>query len=279
MNIKRFINILLMCFLLVFSTVMPVLAAAVTNGNIVSFTDAEVPADATVENVIVVGGNAIIAGNVKDEVVVVNGNAILTSTAYIRDHVIVLGGDLRAESGAYVGKGVFRFGGNFDLAATLMGAGIVILALWMFKLFLTLSLIIIPVLFAWAWPVGVEEVGEIIGAGPTKAAVAGIFGGLAAIILIIFLAMTIIGLPVAVIAGLLVLVTIAAGLGGVSLAIGQNLPLNITPGNAKPVTGTLLGAVLIALVFNVPVFGIIALTGACATAFGGMLMKWFTKKE
>lgn len=279
MNIKRFTNILLMCFLLVFSTAMPALAAAVTNGNIVSFTDAEVPADATVENVIVVGGNAIIAGNVKDEVVVVNGNAILTSTANIRDHVIVLGGDLRAESGAYVGKGVFRFGGNFDLAATLMGAGIVILALWMFKLFLTLSLIIIPVLFTWAWPVGVEEVGEIIGAGPIKAAVAGIFGGLAAIILIILLAMTIIGLPVAVIAGLLVLLTIAAGLGGVSLAIGQNLPLNITPGNAKPVTGTLLGAVLIALVFNVSVFGIIALTGVCAAAFGGMLIKWFTKKE
>src|SRR5690349_17071104 len=50
--------------------------------------------------VVVIGGNATIAGRVRDGVVVIGGDLQLTSSADIRGDVVLVGGQLTREPGA-----------------------------------------------------------------------------------------------------------------------------------------------------------------------------------
>lgn len=279
MNAVRYFRILLLCLMVSIATVLPVAAAPVTNGSIVNFADTVVPAGTTAENVIVVGGNATIAGTVTDEVVVLNGNVTLASTASVRDRVIVLGGNLSAEDGAYVGKGVFRIGGDFAMAATLVSAGFLILLLWFINIAVTAGLIVIPVALAWGFKAKVQEMGDIIQAHTIRTILVGLLGGFAVTIAALILALTIIGIPVAVLLVLLAALVSIYGLGGVCFEVGRNLPFNVSAGERGILFSTLYGAVLLALVFNVPVIGLIALKLSLLTGFGVVILKVSTKKE
>lgn len=281
MKRKYFLTIGVLCLVLFISFAVPAWAApaTVTNGNIVNFADTVVPASATVENVIVIGGNATVDGTVRDEVVVINGNLTLASTAHVRDHVIVLGGELFTEDGAYVGKGIYRLDGNFALAATLMSAGMLVLILWAVKIFITAALVVVPGLEAWVWRAGVRDMSEIVGQRLVKTLIVGVLGGLAVIILIVLLAITVVGIPIAALAAITALLVTAAGFGGVCQAVGKVLPLKGHAEEQGVFKNTLAGAVVIALLFNVPLLGLVTLAFVVTAAFGGMLIKFFTRKE
>jgi len=253
------------------------LAAPAIGGNIVNFADTAVPAGTTVENVIVVGGNATIAGTVTDEVVVLNGNATLTSTAHVRDRVIVLGGKLNAEDGAYVGKGVFRIGGDFALAATLLSAGFLVMLLWFVGIAATAGLVVIPAAVAWGFRTKVEAMAEVIREHAGRTVLVGLLGGLAVAITALILAFTIVGIPLAVLLILAAGLTSLYGLSGVCCQLGRSMPLNIAPGRREVLYRTLCGAVLLALVFNVPLAGLIAIKLGLITGFGAVILSAFAK--
>jgi hypothetical protein len=275
----RYLRIWLICAVLLLGASLPAWAAPVTHGNIVSFNDIYIEPDITVENVIVVGGNATIAGTVTDEVVVISGNVKLDSTASIRDRVIVLGGDLYSEDGARIGKGVFRIGGNFPFAATLISAATMILILWTANILVTVGLTVLPLFFTWGWKRGVQDLSEIVKTSPLKTMIVGIFGGLAALIVMLIFAITLFGIPVAGLLALLITVAIIAGLSGICHAVGQSFPVALAGGERSVFVNTLYGTVVLALIFNVPLVGTLVLLLSCTAALGAVLIKFFTTKQ
>jgi len=265
--------------LLMSATVSSVFAATITGGNIVNFADTEVSADTTLDTVIVMNGNATIAGKIKEDVVVVNGNAILAPTANIRERVIVLGGNLEAQPGAVIGKGVFHIGGNYPIASTLAAAGLIVLLLGFIKIVITITVIVIPILLAWLSKTKTQETSEIITQNPGKTVVTGLLGSLAVAALCVLLAFTLIGIPVAFILVLVVMAVSVWGLGAVCCAIGHVLPLKTVPGERGTFMSTLYGAILLGLVFNVPFVGFIILKVCLLVAFGAAIIGFFSRKS
>jgi len=279
MNVARYLKVLLLCLVLLSALVSTAGATPVTVSNIVNFADTVVPEGTTAENVIVVGGNATIAGVVTDEVVVLNGNVKLTSTAKVRDRVTVLGGNFSTEDGAYVGEGVVRIGGDFAMAETLISAGLFVLLLWFINIVVTAGLIVIPITLAWGFKNRVQEMGDIIRTQTLRTILVGLLGGLAVDIAALILALTIIGIPVALLLILLAGLVSIYGLSGVCCELGRALPLNVPAGERGVFFITLYGAVLLALVFNVPLIGLIVLKLSLMTGFGVVIVRVFTRKK
>lgn len=280
MKIKKFTICLVFTLIMMSMFSLPGWAAApLTSGNIVKFGDTEVPVGTTVKNVLVIGGHATIAGTISDEVMVINGNLTLLPSASVRDHAIVLGGKLLAEEGAQIGKGVFWIGGDFAFTNTLMAAGTVIAGLWIVNAVVTAILLIWPGIVAWVWRCGVEGVSEIIRGNLMRTIAVGGLGIMAMFVLIMMLAISIVGIPAAVLVMLLGVIMFAAGIGGMSHAIGHYLPLLPEQDKMGSVRVTFVGAVMTALLYNIPALGFLALFIMAAAAVGGIILKIFKKKS
>lgn len=273
-NLKK----ILLCLFLLTGFVLPVSAAAITSGNVVNFADTLVPADSTMDTVIVIGGNAFIAGNVREDVVVLNGNATLASTANVRKRVLVLGGNLETEPGASIGKGVFQIGGNFAMASALASAGLIIALLGLIKIAVTLTLISIPVILTWFCKTQVQEMSGIVQRNPVKTAWVGFLGGLALATVSLVLSITLIGIPVAILFIMAALAVSLMGLAGICCALGQALPFSVPTGERHTFFCTLYGAILLALLFNVPFIGVVAVKLSLLMAFGIMIIKFVPRE-
>jgi hypothetical protein len=90
MKKKSFFFIALMFCALTF--IMPTKAMA---KGIFEHQDTIVPENQTVEDVVVVGGDATILGTVNDSVIVLNGNVDLKASAKINGFVLVIGGNVQ----------------------------------------------------------------------------------------------------------------------------------------------------------------------------------------
>ncbi|AIF50187.1 hypothetical protein [Pelosinus sp. UFO1] len=280
MKIKKFAIRLAFTLGMILMLALPVWAAApLTGGNIVNFGDTEVPVGTTVKNVLVIGGHATIAGTISDEVMVINGNLTLLPSASVRDHAIVLGGNLLTEEGAQIGKGVFRIGGDFAFVNMLMAAGVVTTGLWIVNAIITAILLIWPVILAWIWRSGVEDVSAMIRGNIKRTIAVGGLGLMTMLVLIVMLAISIVGIPVAVLVMLLGVSVFATGIGGMCHAIGHYLPLLPEQDKMGRVRVTFVGAVMTALLYNVPALGFLALFIVAATAVGGIILKVFKKKS
>lgn len=279
-----YISCLLMLMLALNSAITLSSAAASTGGTrstIVNFTDTDIPIDTTVHNIVVVGGNLTIAGNVSDEVVVINGNAILKPTANIHDRIVVIGGDIKAEDGSTVGKGIYRIGQDFIHGTTpasgaMIIAGVALLLLWLINIALSVALVAIPVLISLLWKNTTAELGDIVTNSKLKIAGIGILGTTVILSLIVLLCITGIGIPAAFLLFLFAFIAIFFGLAGVCLAFGRSLPGQWQPKHEA--AQTLHGALLLIMLINLPIIGLPSLMLFMAAAMGSIIIKIFTKK-
>lgn len=273
---KHFAQIIAVCLALLWAA-SPAGAAAGPgeNGDVVGFSDIQVPAGAVVKNVVVMGANAVIAGTVTDEVVVINGDVTLLPTAVVHDRVVVIGGDIYAAEGASFGKGLVRIGPQFVGAGGLAVAGVALLLWWLVKIALLAALVLMPPLVVWLWPGGAAEMSRLVEHSWSRCLAAGLLGGLAALVVMLLLLITILGIPLALTVGLAALLAAAAGMGGVSLAVGRRLPFSPPP--EKPAVYTALyGAVLLALAASVPLAGFLVIAVSLVLALGTFIVKIFT---
>lgn len=275
----RCLKISLLCVLLQFALISPIAAAPTASGYLINFADTIVPAGTTVHSVIVIGSNVYIAGNVEDEVFVLNGNATLAPTANVRDRVIVFGGQIRAEEGAYVGKGFYRIAANFVMPFSMLGFGFFILLLWFVEITITCGLLLLPVILAWGWQKKVEDLADIIQVRTNKTILLGFLGGIAVFVASSILVITIVGIPLAVILLLSVLVVSVLGLTGVCCALGRGLPFKTPFSERRSIIYTSYGAVMLALVFNVPIIGLFALIVSLIAALGSIIIKLSTRNR
>lgn len=275
---RRWAQIVAVCLVLWWAAAPGGLAAAAPAsgaGDVVGFNDIQVPAGTVVKNVVVMGANATIAGTVTDEVVVINGDVTLLPTAVIHDRVVVIGGDVHAAEGADFGKGLVRIGPEFASVGGLAVAGMALLLWWLLKMALLVALVLVPLLLVWLWPAGAAEMSRLVEASPGRCLAAGLLCGVAVLVVMLLLFISLIGIPLAIMFGLVALLAAAAGMGGVSLAVGRRLPINAPAGKTTLHTAA-YGAVLLALAASVPLAGFLAAAVFLTIALGTFALKIFT---
>ncbi len=209
-----------------------------------------------VESVFLYGEDGIISGTVTDEVIVINGNLTLTKTALVKDRVFLLGGKLTQEPGAVVGEGIFHINfANENFNNLLLSFGAFAL-LELAKLFLALLVFSLSLISIFVFKNRVRKAKAMLQAKVLKIGLLGLLATIGLILLFTALTVTIWGIPVAVLLGLVLIIILPVGLGALSSIIGGLLLKSFDWGQ-KPFYQILSGSIVIVALLNFPVLGIL----------------------
>ncbi|MDG0793812.1 DUF2572 family protein [Cohnella ginsengisoli] len=234
-----------------------------------------VSATQTVEDVVVIGGDASIAGTVTNTVVIVGGDVRVRSSAHIKGAVVIIGGDLILEDGADVTNDVVNV--SFDSATVnslVLGSGLMI-GYGAVKLAASLLMLILPVLIVLIGKRKADAFLDRYRHTPRgKLFAAGFFTGLMLAAVSVLLLLSIVGIPFILLVVLLALAALSIGLTIVSQTLGDQIR-----GTAdKPEwmrAGA--GAIMIVSAMNVPFVGG-CLFLALLTYSLGIAMSWTVSK-
>jgi hypothetical protein len=252
--------------------------------------DVTVPADEIVtDDVVAIGGDATVDGQVEGELVVIGGNARLGPRAAVRRDVTVVGGALTRDPGATIGGevnevsvggawGSDRWGPRLGRRGGFFGSG------WPFERFTpslrlggTLVRLALLVMLASVAVVlartPVERIAERAAAEPLKSGLVGFVAELAIVpvllITVVGLAFSIVGIPLLLfvpVALMALAIVFLMGFSGVSQWLGRQLQAGLGWSRNQPVLATLLGIALLVLPLLLGRFvGLIAGFGAVAT--------------
>jgi hypothetical protein len=237
--------------------------------------DTTVVADQSVEDVVVVGGDATIAGTVRNSIVVVNGDVRLLATAHVKGVIVVVGGKLLQEEGADVTNDVVNV--SFDNATVnslVIGSGLMI-GYSAMKLAASLLMFILPVLMVL---IGKRRTAAFIERyqhaprGPLFAA--GFFTCLLLVAVGALLLLSIVGIPFILLIMVLALGALTLGLTVVSQAFGAQIRGTVD----KPEwirTGA--GALILVSVINIPFIGLCIFLALLLFSLG-VAMSWTVSK-
>lgn len=215
--------------------------------------DTTVSSTQTVEDVVVVGGDASIAGTVRNTVVVVHGDLRVLSSAHIQGAVVIIGGGMILEEGADVTNDVVNVSfDNATMNSLVIGSGMLI-GYGAVKLAASLLMIILPVLIVL---IGKRKTDGFIDRyrqtprGPLFAA--GFFIALMLAAVSVLLLLSIVAIPFILIVLLLALSALSLGLTIVSQTLGEQIRATAD----RPMwVRTGAGALILVSAMNVPFVG------------------------
>lgn len=250
-----------MLMMLVSSVILsPVLAA---DKNIVNQKETIIPKNEKVENVIVLGDNATINGEVRVAVVVINGNLQINKTANIKGPVLVIGGQINQEIGAKVTEPIISLNLNDQTKNSFILGGLLFLASWVTRLALSILLVLITVIAGIATKHKFNSLPEGLQMKPGRMIITGFISSLALFAISVLLTILIIGIPIVIIILIGVIISFIAGLIFISGQLGSQLMMF----EGKPKWLVLLaGSALIVAAINFPLFGGIIL----------LIISWFS---
>ncbi|SEB46094.1 hypothetical protein [Paenibacillus sp. GP183] len=212
-----------------------------------------IPANQTVDDVVIIGGDADILGTVNSSIIIINGNAHIHSSAHIDGFVLIIGGTLEQDTGAVITNDVINI--SFDDAtknSLLIGGGLV-LGIWVVQLAGSLMMLLVPILMFVFGKKGtadfVEQYREV---PPGRILYTGFFSGLILAAVTILLLLTVIGIPLILLVGLIVIVSFAFGLTALSHFLGERF--QDASGKAGWIVAAIGAFVLMASV-NIPFVG------------------------
>lgn len=220
--------------------------------NIIHNKQTVIPKNQQLENVIVLGDDAVISGKVKTAVVVINGNLTVKKGADIRGSVFVLGGKVSQEKGAKITEHVINVNLNNETLHSLIFAGTIILTLWFMRLAVSLILIVLTVLVGVLMRKRISIDSKSVYFTPGKLILTGFMGTIALSALSIFLTVTIIAIPLVIIVFLGIFVSFIIGLVFLSREIGKEFAIV----REKPEWLALFVCiVLLTALMNIPLIG------------------------
>jgi cytoskeletal protein CcmA (bactofilin family) len=222
-------------------------------------------------DVMVAGGTLRVAGRIEGAIAVFGGSVTLEPTAYVAGDLVTFGGSVERSPGAVV-DGDMREGGTFDapgwpgtlllpgmdrftaapevsfqqtpgqwLLLILMRAiraGVMILALAALALVATLL-----------WPKGIERLGQTVIQQPVLIFLVGLLGWVVGVGLVVFLAVTICLIPIALLLGLVLLVVALLSWVVAGWLVGRKLLAVLNLRNATVVVEAAVGTLLLATVY------------------------------
>jgi len=238
-----------------------------------------VEAGEVVDQAVAIGGPLTIAGTVLEDAVCVGGPVTLEPTAVVEGDVVSVGGSVDVQPGATVGGDRVGIGGPVggivgkfvgghgvdDLPVGLLVVLGIVSVLVKCAVFLLIGLLVISFL-----PERCARVRDHLMKRPGRSALAGLIMVLALVPLCILLAVTVIGIPLIPIAGLLMFVLMALGMTALASWLGDRLP--ILKGRKSQFGAFALGTAVVFLVSIIPVIGGIAVAAASFIAAGAALL-------
>lgn len=231
--------------------------------NIVNQKETIIPKNEKVENVIVLGDNATINGEVRVAVVVINGNLQINKTANIKGPVLVIGGQINQEIGAKVTEPIISLNLNDQTKNSFILGGLLFLASWITRLALSILLVLITVIAGIATKHKFNSLPERLTMKPGRMIITGFISSLALFAISVLLTILIIGIPIVIIILIGVIISLIAGLIFLSGQLGSQLKLF----EGKPKWLVLLaGSSFIVAAINFPLFGGIIL----------LIISWFS---
>jgi hypothetical protein len=229
----------------------------------------------TVNEVVVVGGDATVSGNVENNVIVVNGDAIIKSSAHIKGMVLVIGGKISQAPGAVIGDDIIGISlDNSTKNSLLIGSGLLV-SIWILQFLGSLLLIAIPMLLVFLLKQRMDSFVQLVRNTPGLALGIGFFTSLLAIAISLLFIITVIGIPLIIIILLLIALSVLLGVTTMSLILGEKIQM-IMPRKQTWVT-TGIGATVIVSLMNIPIVGFIIMLGVIWLSLG-MVTMWFYGK-
>ncbi len=201
------------------------------------------------------GSNINIAGTIGGDIVTFGGNVMLGDTAIVNGEIWVMGGNVRRAPGATVRGDINTNRGNFPIhpftgsftrnwGFDLLGGIVTALA------FAALGALV--VIFA---PNATRRVSDAAQTKPLNAAGVGCLTVLVLPILCILLFITIIGIPVTIILGVVSAAAWIFGSIGIGLLAGEKILQALKARDILPVVAVILGVVLLMFIGQVPIIG------------------------
>ena len=172
-------------------------------------------------DVVVIGGNVKIMGEVHGGVVVIFGNAYLKATSVIKEDIVCIWGDTEIDKEAQIDgmTTVLQLGKSLTSNIEPSIFSSFILA---FRFLRFILLFLFLILIYLAFPKSVETIRNQISSDYAKSLIVGIIGLILLPVMFIILLITILGIPIAVlILPLVILVSFLMGGAGFSLLLGQ----------------------------------------------------------
>lgn len=241
--------------------------------DIVEWKDVVVPRDAIVDNVVVIGGNATIAGTVKDEVVVINGDLTLQKTAQLGKRAFVIDGRIIQEEGAIVRKSFVNIRPDSANLLSLFFAGSMVLLVEFIKLAVSVFIVTIPPILMWSSQEKGNGLRIICERYFSKNIVLGVLSSIAFFIIETLLIISIVGIPLAILLGVLFLVATILGVSGLCMSIGLRIAARVGLTEKPPFIQVLYGSAALGLIINIPFAGILVLLAAILFGLGAMVMR------
>ncbi len=245
-------------------------------------------------DVVVLGGSLNSAGTIQGDVLVLGGLAELANTALVQGDVTTISGNLNREPGAVI-EGEVNTGINGPLPLPLPAIngssawentfpGVVVnggTSIWdglyaLFRSFMWAALAVVLVLF---FPKNTQRVAGTVVSSPAAAFGLGLLSLLVAPVVMVFMAITIIGIPFALFLALVVAAAWAYGLIAVGAETGKRLGQLINQTWALPVSAA-IGAFILTILINgisqvVPCVGWLAPVLVGSTGLGAVVLTMF----
>lgn len=250
--------------------------AAEPNSIVVSGRDATVAAGTEVDNVVVLSGDAHIAGRVTETVVAIGGSIYLEPGAEVYGDAVSLGGTINLQGDARIGGQQVSMG-SFSLDDIHIGP---FFSNWLgfnLSVWRLLSLLFLGLIVFWLVPQQVNRSSAAAELNPLRSVVFGLLGYLALIPMTILLLITVLGIPLIPILWLLVVAGRLLGQVCLGLLAGRWLApkLNL---QTTDVYQMLLGLLVLGLITAIPVVGGLASLFYGLVGFGAALWTRFGTK-
>ncbi|MEX2462380.1 MAG: hypothetical protein WD469_13955 [Paenibacillaceae bacterium] len=237
--------------------------------------DTVISENQTVNDVVVVGGDATVSGKVKNFVIVFNGDAIIKSTAHIKGMVLVIGGTIIQAPGAVIENDILSISlDNSTKNSLLIGSGL-LASVWILQLFGSLLLIALPMLLVFFLKQRIQPFVQLVRDTSGRALGVGFFSSLLVIAISLLLFITVIGTPIILIILLSIALCVLLGVTALGLILGEKVQM-IIPRKQVWVTTGISAAVIVSLM-NIPIVGILIMLGVMWLSLGMVTMWAFGK--
>ena len=242
--------------------------------------DVMVDKNMTVKEVVVFGANITINGKVQKDVVAIGGDVFLGPTAKVGKEVISIGGAIHKEPGAHIGDNEVEL--NIPGLSSLIGFSTT--TNWVgwaltFKIFSFIGFVALALVIVAVIPKPFGLISTNVQQNTLKAILLGVLGLVALVPLAIFLAITIIGLPLVALEIFIVGIAFLVGYIAIAQLVGDKIAVLLKRPALNALWVTLLGLLTLWLIGWVPVIGSVVKAVAILLGFGGVLATLFTSRK
>jgi len=226
-----------------------------------------------IQNVLAVNSDARVSGSVNDLILVINGNVYLEPTSQV-NLVIVLGGNVHNLSQSPAKNGIFEFSFTLQLINQFLIGAVMVAGFWFIRLMGSLLGITLLTCLGFLLKHYLSHVTkqseELLKTSAFRLFGIGFAISLVFLTLILMLSLTIVGIPLALLILMVNMISVILGLVLIMEYLGKNW-LSTRTRDLPVLTRRLIEAIIFVAVVNLPLIGLLFLTGSGIIGLGLVL--------